>query len=275
MINLFQAALANIDALEQDFKVIVAEASKPNAGTIREFAAWVEQDALLSINTKLHVVLELVNGREYQNNYEWAEEQSALSGRPTKDVLRERLNDFYEKRITFDREFEESEGFRYAALNAGGAGVSKLFSSYCVVLNRAFQMSLEHIACLPGDSLIINFSAEGTFDKELFDAQIAPHSHRHMLVTKYRAREIPGVERNAWPDLVLSENRFFEVIFIGDVYLDSVECVRIPRNEYTSKWDLTFLNLAAKRSDAERAVAHDFLQLRRAELAGTVRLEVV
>jgi len=274
MLNLFEKALANSSALEDAFKAVLAGMSDDDGNVIRDFANWIEQQALISIGTKLFVVLELLNGRTYQNTYERAEEQARLSGRDAKEILREQLNTYYERRIAFDSKFEDGKKFRYAALNAGGLGPS-VFSPYCIVLKGSFQSSLDHIACLPGDSLVVTFSDDGSFDEPLFESQIAPHSRRHLLAAKERATEIPTVAREEWPSLILSGSRYFEVIFMGEVTLDSMQCVRVPEPEYTAKWDLTFQNLIANPNDAERALAHDFLQLRREQLAGRVIVEVI
>ncbi len=221
------------------------------------------------------MVTELINGRPYQNTYEWAHEQAEISGRPVEDLLRERLGEFYDKRISFDNEFENGQSFRYGALNAGGLGVT-YYDPYCLVLSRRFQLALPQIACLPGDTLKICLAPDGSFEMPAdTEARIATPNHWHLVVAIDRSQEITVVAEDGWPSLVVSSNRYFEVIFIGDVNLASIDCVRISRQEYEAKWDLAFLNLGVRRSEAERALINDFIQLRRAEVEGRVKVEVL
>jgi hypothetical protein len=139
----------------------------------KQFAAWVEAEALISINVKLFVIVELLNGGRYQNTFEWAQEQAVLSGRSVDDALRERLHKFYDKRVTFDRAFNNGEQFRYGALNGGGVGLPE-YDPYCVVLTRTFQRSLTDIAWLPGDSLKICFASDGSFHTPSSKAGLRP-----------------------------------------------------------------------------------------------------
>jgi hypothetical protein len=121
MLDLFAIAKGNANAVQTAFESVVAAMPPDQAVVVREFAAWVEAEALISINVKLFVIVEFLNGGRYQNTHEWAQEQARLSGRSAEDALRERLHRFYDKRVAFDRAFKNGELFRYGALNAGGA----------------------------------------------------------------------------------------------------------------------------------------------------------
>src|SRR5260370_4172494 len=123
----------------------------PQAAILLEFAAWVESEALISINVRAFVILELLDGGHYQNIYEWADEQSRLSGRPAEDALRERLGKYYNKRMTLDGAFVDGNKLRYGALNAGGAGLVA-YDPYCLVLIRRFHSALSRVAYFPRDS---------------------------------------------------------------------------------------------------------------------------
>jgi hypothetical protein len=188
--------------------------------------------------------------------------------------MRERLDRFYERRIASDSAFRDGEKFRYGALNAGGAGLVA-FAPYCVVLTRAFQESLREAACLPGDSLQICFAVDGSFDQTAAERSPSPHTHRHLMAARERADEIPLVDQREWPALVARPGRYFEVIFVGEVSLDVVDCVRVLKTEYERMWDLAFANFRRKLSDAERALVQDFVQLRRAVVDGRTQVEVL
>ena len=274
MLDLFLRAVGNADAIKAEFEVAAEVMSTEARQALNEFVNWVEAKASICINTKLLIVIQLLNGKSYQNTYEWAAELSVLSGRPIEHLLRERLRDFYHRRVTFDHAFDEGEQFRYGALNAGGPGVTQ-YDPYCVVLKQNFGSTARKVACLPGDSLKIGFSTDGHFNPECVTESAAPYFLRHLLVGKERASEIFGSKREDWWKLVVSPDRYFEIIFVGDVSLKSVKCVRVTQDEYYGKWELAFLNLGVRRTEAERALVSDFIELRRAVLEGRVKLEVL
>lgn len=274
MLDLFAIAKPNAIAVETAFERVVTALPPEEAASVREFAAWVEAEALIAINVRLLVVVELLNGGCYQNVYEWAQDRSRLCGRPTEDVLRECLGEYYDRRITFDRAFKNGESFRYGALNAGGVGLTR-FAPYCVVLSRGFQDSLAEIACLPGDTLKMFFAADGSFDETAVERSATPHTHRHLMVATKRGNEIHQTSKPQWPGLVASENRFFEAVFVGEISLHAVHCVRVPKTEYDRWSDLAFANFGRKLGEAERAFVQDFIQLRRAEVEGRIQVEVL
>ena len=90
-----------------------------------------------------------------------------------------------------------------------------------------------------------------------------------------RASEVQGTQRNDWTKLVASPGRYFEVIFIGDVSLNAVKCIRVLKTEYDRMWDMAFANFGRKLCDAERALVHDFVQVRRGIVDGRIQMEVV
>jgi hypothetical protein len=152
MLDLFAIAAANAPALEQAFEAAVTAMPPQQAASVRDFASWVDTNALISINVKLYVVGDLLSGRSYQNQHELADEQAGLSGRESGEILRENLGSHYEGRVAFDVAFKDGVRFRYGALNAGSAGLTS-YGPYCIVLTRAYEQSLAEVAFLPGDSL--------------------------------------------------------------------------------------------------------------------------
>ena len=67
----------------------------------------------------------------------------------------------------------------------------------------------------------------------------------------------------------------FEVVFVGDVSLNTVQCVRGLKSEYDRMWDMAFASFGRKLGDAERALVHDFVQMRRGVVDGKIQVEVV
>jgi hypothetical protein len=274
MLDLFAIANANAAAIEEKFQSLLAAMSVEHADLVKHFSSWVESNDRISINVKLYVVGEILNGMRFQNTYEFASEQARLSGRAVEDILRERLQAHYQTRIAFDRAFTDGEKFCYGAMHAGGAGLTD-YGSYCLVLTRAFQESLAQIAYMPGDSLDVSFKADATFDEDAVRRFATPQTHRHIMVAISRATEVPAVERGQWQTLVALHSRYFEVIFIGDVSLKVIERVCVLKTENDRMWDLAFASFGKKLGAGERALANDFVTLQRGVNDGRVRLEIV
>ncbi len=274
MLDLFSSANGNADAVRQSFEAAANSLPLDQAATLRDFAAWVEANAQVSINARLLVIVELINGRTHQNNYEWAAEISHLSGRREEDLMRERLGAFYERRVMFDRAFANGEQFRYGALNAGNCGLP-LYGPYCIILNGRWRASVGNTACLPGDSLELCFAADGSFQPTVALTRAAPYTHANFLVAQERVHEVCSVGRGDWATIVCSAGRYFEVIFVGSISLNDVSCVRVLRAEYNRMWDLAFANFGRRLDDAARALVQDFVQVCRGVTEGRLRIEII
>ena len=270
MIDLFALANARISHLEKSFEASVqSSADIP----LLEFAQWALENSSISINAHLPVISELLNGRQYQNIYDWASEQEHLSGRMEEDILRERLGCWFERRVEFDAYLLNGRLLRYGAMNAGTIGLRQ-YAPYCVVLTRAFQDGLSEVAYWGGDSLEICFSVDGIFDDQVITQRIAPHSHRHFMVAVERSAEVTN-DQWTWPKIVASDDHYFEAAFVGEVLLKSLECVRVLGSEYDRLSNLAFENFGRKLDVAERAHVQDFIQLRRAVVDGKIKVEVI
>jgi hypothetical protein len=276
MLDLFDIAANNAEKIDENFNGAIASLSGQKVINVNDFAQWVQSTALISVNLRLFVIVEILNGTPYKNIHEWAQEQAELSGRKKDEILRERLKGFYAKRMTFDQAFQQGERFRYGALNAGGLGLS-IYASYCSVLTSNFHNALKHSACLSGDSLDICFAKSNEFDAKILTQSIAPFSHRHALAASQLIAKIDTVQKSEWSQLLISKDskQYFEIIFIGAVTLNDLHCVRVSANEYQQKWDLAFASFDRSLSEPERAEVQDFVQLLRAVKEGKIQLETI
>ncbi|MGO8790052.1 MAG: hypothetical protein ACLQVL_22070 [Terriglobia bacterium] len=274
MLDLFGIAHSNGTAMDERFGSVLAKMLPEHAHLLKDFASWVESNDRISINAKLYVVGDILSGRPIQNTYEFAKEQAHLSGRSVEEILRERLQGFYQTRIAFDRAFTGGEKFCYGAMYVGGPGLTE-YGPYCVVLTRAFQESLAQIAYLPGDSLEVCFAADATLDEDAVRRFATPRTHRHFMVAISCASEVPSVERGQWQTLVALQEQYFEVIFIGEVLLKAVEHVCVLKAEYDRMWDLAFASFGKKLGAGERAIGNDFVTLQRGVKDGRLKLEIV
>lgn len=276
MLDLFSIADKNADNIYKAFNNTITDLPDNEAKQAKEFAEWVEAEALISINLRLFVIAELLGGMPYRNIHEWAQEQATLSGRTKDEILRERLKGFYEKRMTFDQAFEKGEYFRYGALNAGCLGLFA-YGAYCAVLTCNFQQSLNQSAYLPDDSLENCFSNADKFDHNILEQSAAPYSHRHWLATNKRIAEVGQTPKKDWGQLLISpaSKQYVEIIFIGEITMNSLQCIRISNEEYMQMWELAFGNFSRSQSDAERAWVQDFNQLLHANKDGKIQLKVI
>jgi len=154
MLDLFALAQANAASIEEEFGSLISSKSTEESKRLHEFADFILKAGLISINVRLHVLVELVSGRVHQNTYELAEELSQLSGRSATEILQERLQDYFDKRKNFDSAFSNGEQFRYGALYAGGVALTA-YGPYCIVLDRGYQESLTHVCALTAPLLTL------------------------------------------------------------------------------------------------------------------------
>lgn len=274
MVDLFAAAESNSVAHEAELDRLLSSVTTDEAAKIQEFASWVKENAKISINTRISAVVELLSGESYKTIYQLATERGNLSGRPTEEILREWLKQFYELRTSFDNFFSEGNTSNYGALNAGGCGLNK-YGSYCLILLQSFTDLLAQIVYLPGDSLAMASATGSGYDWSRVVDCAASHRIRHQLVARHRGVRLLSSPTLPWPSLVADGEQGFEAIFVGEVSLQVVELVRVSKEEYNRMWSLTFLNFGRSLRDAERALAHEFLLIRRAEMRGRIRVEVV
>jgi len=270
-VNLFEVAQLNGPIVLANYESSLSTSADKTA--ISAFASWVETQGRISINVGLFVIVRLLNGEPYQNTHEVAEELSSLSGRPSDDLLQERLKGFYALRMAFDKFFSEGRRFYYGALNAGGVGLSP-YGEYCAILKWDAVESCEKIAYFPGDTRKICIGPEGTF-ADATTKLFVPHSHRHYMVAVKQASRISHTESSGWPYLVCGDECHFESIFVGRVMLENVDLIRIPHRLYETLFDMAFNAIGTSRTPAERALIYDFIQLRKAEKNGRIIVELL
>jgi hypothetical protein len=62
MLDLFAVADANANAVQTAFESVVVAMPPDRASSVREFAAWVEAEARISINVRLFVIVDFLSG---------------------------------------------------------------------------------------------------------------------------------------------------------------------------------------------------------------------
>jgi hypothetical protein len=272
MIDLFEIANANAESVSSRFAALLGGLPAEKADRITRFAEWITANARMGLNIRLLVVAEMVNGKPHQNIHEWAREQANLSGRSAEDILRERLGAYYEARTNFDNSVTYGHELRYAALVVAGLGLTR-YAPYCIVLTTEYQSSLQHVACIIGDSLTVCCDKAGRFDENALRDRATSFALRDKIAAEHFGERIPSDE-GEWNSLLASDE-YVEVIFRAELNINDVALVRTSKDEYDRMWSLAFENFRTKLDDAERSLVQDFVILRRAVVDGRITLEVL
>ncbi|MBZ5618262.1 MAG: hypothetical protein LAQ69_05920 [Acidobacteriia bacterium] len=273
MLDLFEIARNNRDALEARFAALKSSASPDVAGSLQRFADAVLNNGRVSINMRPMPLLSFLVSGFHQNIYEWSRSRGEESGKPPEDIIRERLGAFYSKRIAFDRYFANGETFRYGALNIGGTG-AKVYGDYCaILLNRAFDGP--EIAYLKSDSLKTYVKADGAVDEGVLREDAAPHSHRHASACLKCASELAKTAEEAWAALLCSDSDFVEAVFSAQITPGEVEAIRIERKQYRELFEYGFENFREKLTDERRNLVEAFVLIKRLLRQNSIPLEVV
>lgn len=251
--DLFARSFENKARLEDAFHSRFGENPAP---AFEEFLCEVSNNGRVSMNMRPCIAADLLHRDQYKNMYEAVAEEAALTGRETREILRQRLGKYFEKRIRFDAVFSEGRSFKYGALNIGGVGATR-YGSFCVVLKPSFP---DRVAYLKQDSLNRYADEHGNFDEEAFQSDLACHSHRQLLAALKHAHEIESRKDN-WSTMLCCDSEYIEAIFVGAVNKSTVDEVRVSASEHRTLWDLCFDAHARKLSNAEHALAHDFRQI--------------
>jgi hypothetical protein len=250
-INLFEIARVNCPHLDGRFQTV------NHQPLVSEFADHVKNLGLVSINMRIKDLANFLITNKYLNSYEWAEEQSIILGRPPEDILKEKLRDFYERRVSFDRTFEYGQNFRYGALNTGGAGCT-YYGNFSILMRESFPINLEEIAYLSGDSLKYFMRLDGHPDIENIRQESSAHSHRHYLATLKHILAIPSSNELEWPIMICSGTDYIEAIFVQEVIPDSIKEIRLPVDEHSRLNNLVFEGFDRPLDIHERAEVDAF-----------------
>lgn len=268
--DLFQMAEANSQHLADKFDARAASIPSPAADLLQEFAAEVAAQGRISINMRPFIAADFVQSGRYDNIHQSVAEAADFSKRSEEELLRERLDTYFTRRIGFDTAFEGGKRFHYGSLNIGGAGTRR-YGTICVVLNAAFSASGGLVSYLKTDSLNGYTDANGTVDLARLSCDVATESHRQCLAALKHAGEIES-RRGDWAQMLCNETEYVEAVFIADIRVSSVSEVRLAKSDWQTLWNLCFESHGEPLPEGSRALAQDFLVLQRAQRDNLIRL---
>ncbi|HWM95266.1 MAG TPA: hypothetical protein VN493_31215 [Thermoanaerobaculia bacterium] len=254
--DLFAIAAENTDTLERNVTALLAGIPPAHLDSLTRYSDTIQRDSRISVNMLQTMISSFLSLQQHWNMYEWAHSMAKLSSRAPEEILRERLGDFYERRIAFDGRFVNGESFRYGALNIGGLG-TWYYGEYCVVLKEEVSHRPE-VAYLRSDSLKTYMRPGPAVDEEAIRRDAAPHTHRHCLALLKHAERAPSTEEPRWPAMLCSNDDYVEAIFTGQLTPDQVEAVRMPKADYEVRFHFAILSFREKLSDHDKFLVAEF-----------------
>ena len=272
--DLFTIAAENVPTLEDQFESLISSLAKADAEALGRFFQRLEQEGRVAINMRQMGLLSFLTFGKHQNIYEWAQLRAEKSSRPREEVLREKLGELYEKRVTFDVAFEEGEKFHYGALNIGGLGASH-FGEFCIVFKEDPFTADIKIAYLESDSLKSYILPGPAIDEDRLRRNTAPHSHKQHLASLKNAGEITTTLEDEWSSLLCSENEYVEAIFVGDVPSKSAETIRMAKVDYDDLFGSAYEDFSQGLENSERFRIDTFVMILQHLEAHGIELETV
>ena len=224
--DLFALARDNAPRLADQCQETIDSKTGDDRPTIEAFAALVDEDARVGVNMRPSVLALILGGESYLNMNELAEKDSQSGSIGYEQALRKRLGQWYDRRVTFEAEFERGTEFKYGAVNVGTAGALR-YQGVCAILKHE---ALTIVGLLPSDSLqrYVNGSDVGT---DRVEAEVGSWDSRcHVAVIKLDGRAC-RCSPAEWRRLVCSGDDFIEVICVDSFGADEVSHVRITESE--------------------------------------------
>ncbi len=257
LLDLFALAASNDAALAAELDTKRRMLSADLAARMGSFCEAIIQRGHISINMKPWKMRDLLRRGRYPRIYEIAEENAAAAGHSTEDELRAMQGGHYERRVRFDRSFENGERFLYGALNIGGNGTN--YGVFCIVLADD-ATDARSTAYLPENSLdrYVQPAAVLTFDQARLRREVATPMQRHCVAALKHADDLAACEPPAWDTMLCSGGTFVEAIFVADVTLPEIGEIRLKQDDMQRLSRLAIDAVLGKLSATDRCELEDF-----------------
>lgn len=263
--DLFELTASNADQLARRLRELQA------ATDIADFVSCVTDRARVSCNAWSTKVVPLLRDNRYPTPYELARERSEREGGDPEDHLRAHQQEYYARRVGFDRSFQDGEQFRYGALNVGNLGAYE-YGAYCIVLRPPTAEA--RVALLPDNSLerYIDPASCKVYASRIADEGGPWRCRAHIAALKHGTAAAATGPDN-WPDLLCGRGKqgpFIEVILGDPIDRARVEALRMSRareEHFEAVTADALLGLAAPNDLADLAGHNEVLAaLREVEL---------
>ncbi|HTX36782.1 MAG TPA: hypothetical protein VME43_17255 [Bryobacteraceae bacterium] len=251
MINFLELCERNQDRLLSQFGELLNGANSRTRKTLVEFAEAIKAKGRIGVNMRPMVLLDFLISDRWFNIHQWAKKTSARGGKPVEVILREKLRDYFDRRMAFDGFFESGLEFRYGALNIGGLG-AHCFGEYCAILQKEAHRSCR-VGYLKGDSLNHYMAAGPKVDDGRLRVECAADGQKDMLLALKHASEVAAKPPDQWPDMICNADCYAEAIVVeGHVKAGHLSCIRIGKVDFALYWDYAFREFSGRLSELDR-----------------------
>lgn len=249
--NFFHVCRRNTTSLEARFRDCIAARDDGERAVIGRFAEVVREKGRIALNLRPMGLLDLLQSNRLLNVYQWAALKVNKSKKVREEIIKDRLGEYYERRVAFDRHFVDGEDFKYGALSTGGLGADK-YGEYCIVLSRDALENGGDVGYLQADSLSRYLTSDSAVNEEELVRDCAPDSHRQILAAIKHSLAILCLAESRWSSLLCNNDDYLEAIFTGEIASNKIDSVRIDKLDYDLCMEYGFNEHRQRLSDADR-----------------------
>ncbi len=271
MPTILDAAKANDAFWEAEYKAL--SGSKAMLALIAGLLARTHTSAYLSVNMRPSVISALLKSGIYETVFEVADRQAALIKRDPSQELRRLLGKFHDKRVAFHDAFHIPTTAFYGAVNIGGLGASD-YGWFCIVL-KGLAVNRPKAAYLKEDSLLSYVDNAAKVDVGRVEGEVASPARLGELVCLKHVSDPAVADPAAWPVMMCNSACYVEAIVEDTLSADQVSEMRVARHRYDYLMDLAFGGFFGRRTEPERALAQDFIDVLSGASARSIPLQAI
>jgi hypothetical protein len=249
--DFFSTCTLNDPELERLFNDLISTLTPYEVTILIHFTDKIINEGQVSINMRPTTLLDFLASSRYLNIYQWADLVLRRAAKSKDEILKDKLGDYYEKRITFDHHFDNGEDFNYGTLNIGGLGAER-YGEYSVIVDREKIKSVGKLGYLDADSLRTYVTTSLTIDDATLSRHCSSDSYNHFLAALKHAHDILKESENRWPIIVCNSDDYIEAIFDVNLQPDQIITVRIAKSDFDLYWEYAFNEHREKLSELDR-----------------------
>ena len=238
--NIFEMGDKNSDYLKSQYDLL-KQTYQNSLQDLEAFVELIEKEWTISINMKLLAIHDLLVLGNYENVFEYYESiEEAFDIKISLDkALEIRLKSYKPKRMAFNSCFNDSERFKYGALNIGGLGIS-MYGEFCVVLKKSEIERYTSLVFIKEDSLNEYVDVNCNVDCNRMSKDVANRDHVHFLVAIKHQGSIKTIQKHQWAKMICCNEQYVESIIQDDVINDHVEVVRISKEDHKRMYKIMY-----------------------------------
>ena len=254
--NILDLANQNSDSLRTRYELLKESyADQNDLDMLNDFVKLVKDKWAISINMRQWVLNNFLVAGKYENIYGLKKERGEEIAKvreleiPLEQAIEKHLKGYYKSRVTFDRNFEDGEKFKYGALNIGGLGIKK-YGEYCVVIKREQLEEHSSLAFIREDSL--NYVDNHHVNIKQLSQDIANTECVHLLVILKHENDIGRIPVDICASMICCDESYIEAITKDEILSSYIESVRMSKKDYHLYYDYLLKDYISEISDMEK-----------------------